>query len=234
MSIPQPSTEMLVTDGRKRRNAILRRQARTDFLVDADGRSVRWHYDRSDRMYREIVGWNQFLRWSVDDAWVSGRKKFWEEMEARVFEHAKDRALRQRLNEIDRVSGLLNTFEKYLQPLVNEKGEPLIDADTLLPKMGVKLPPLDRMVGAWLDLHERLMRLRGEAVLAPKPAEPASGEGPPQLPSEHVRDPVADGLSLSREDIRHLAQSFVRLRMQETGAVESPDPKEDPDGETDG
>jgi hypothetical protein len=223
LSIPQPSAEMLAGDGRKRRNGILRRQARTDYLVDPDGHSVRWHWERTDRMYRELIHWTTFDRWSKEDGWFGGRTKFWEEMEERVFAYAKDRALRQRLDEINRVSDLLNTFEKFLKPLCDDDGNPLLD-DNGLPKLGVKLPPLDRMVGSWLDLHERLMRIRGEAIQAPKPAE--SDKGVAAFPSEHVRDPVADGLSLTRDDLRYLARSFVRMRIQES---DSP-PKEPPDG----
>lgn len=211
----QPNTALIAAS---KRNTILRRQARTDFVVDPDGHSVRWHWEREDRMYREWVNFSTFAKWSVDDAWVTGRDRFWEEMEERVLAHAKDRALRQRIEDIERVSNLVNSFERFLHPLVDDDGKPLFD-DNGLPKLGLKLPPLDRMISAWLDLQERLMELRGQALQQPVPA---AGEKP-ALPSEHTRDSVASGVSLSREDVRYLARSFVRMRMEQPETPEGTD-----------
>ena len=199
----------------QRQTVVLRKQARTDYVVDPEGRSVRWHYEREDRDYSKLIGWDAFESWSKKDHWGPGRDRFWAEMEERVIAHVKDRLFTQRLDEIGRVEKLLEATEQLLRPKVDKDGNVLLDTDGI-PQFHLKLPSLDRMVKAWLGMHERLMLLRGEAI-------PEKSAGETDKPSEHVRDPVSDTVNLSRDEVRYLARQLVRIRQEETSDEPEPD-----------
>jgi hypothetical protein len=186
---------------------VLRKQARTDYVVDPEGRSVRWHYEREDRDYARLAGFDAFESWSKKDHWAVGRERFWAEMEERVVAHVKDRLFTQRLDDIGRVEKMLEATEKLLLPKTDKDGNVLLDEEGM-PEFHLELPPLDRMAKTWLSLHERLMLLRGEAV-PEKPPDAAT------KPSEHVRDPVSDTVNLSRDEVRYLARELVRIRQDE-------------------
>lgn len=190
-----------------RHMVVLRKQARTDYVVDPEGRSVRWHYEREDRDYSRLVGWDAFDSWSKKDQWTVGRERFWAEMEERVVAHVKDRLFTQRLDDIGRVEKMLEATEKLLLPKTDKDGNVLVDDDGI-PEFHLKLPTLDRMAKTWLGLHERLMLLRGEAI-------PEKRIDPDSKPSEHVRDPVSDTVNLSRDEVRYLARQLVRIRQDE-------------------
>jgi len=200
--LPQPKKDFA------KQSRIIRNQAATDFIVDSEGRSIRWHYERSDRIYMQTVSWRTFESWSIEDKWTERRVEFWQQMEQRVIAHYADRIFRQRLVEMGKLEELIEVYEPYLLPMKDPKtGEVLIDSDTNLPKFALKMPNLDKFAEMYLKIHERLMLLRGEAITR---SESASRDHPPV--TAHTEDPVSAHPLLNRTEARVLAAALLEQR----------------------
>ncbi len=200
----------------------LRRMAATDFLVDPDGHSIRWHYERADRIYTKIVAWRTFEGWSLKDDWTTRRTDYWENIENRVRQHMADDILRRRLEDLEKLERTLVGLEKYLEPLVDRKGEPLIDKKTGLPKFALELGSMDKFMNSYLKLHERVMLLRGEAtsrteqLRAPDVGDDAPLNGALQGPSRLVP-------KISRQDARAAARAMLMQREPALGGTPEDD-----------
>ena len=199
--LPQPKKDFA------KQSRILRNQAATDFIVDSEGRSIRWHYERTDRIYSQTVSWRTFESWSIEDRWTDRRVEFWEQMEQRVIAHYGDKIFRQRLVEMSKLEQLIEVYEPYLLPMKDPKtGEVLIDDDTNLPKFALKMPNLDKFAEMYLKVHERLMLLRGEAISR---SDNANKTYPV---TAHTEDPVSAHPLLNRSEARVLAAALLEQR----------------------
>ncbi len=206
-----------------RQNKVLRNQAGTDFVVDDQGRSIRYHYERKDRLYSVTVGWDTFQRWAIDDKWIDRRAEFWEQMEDRVIANYADKIFRARLTEMGKLETLIEKYEQYLLPLVDPKTGKLQIDDNGLPKFGLKLPTLDKFAEMYLKIHERLLLLRGDVTNRSEQI----GKG--QIPvTAHTDDPASVAPKLNRSEARAMARALLHERQKElaspevTGVVEEP------------
>lgn len=201
-----------------RQNKVLRNQAGTDFVVDDQGRSIRYHYERKDRLYSSTVAWGTFQLWAIEDKWVDRRAEFWVQMEDRVITHYSDKIFRARLKEMAKLERMVETYEAFLLPLVDKKtGRVKIDDKTGLPEFGLKLPSIDKFAEMYLKVHERLMLLRGEAI---NRSEQINREG---RVTAHMEDPVSATPKLSRDEARAMARALLHERQKELALPAEPE-----------
>lgn len=196
----------------------LRKQAGYDYVTDPDGRSVRWHYEREDREYSSSLKWSTFEKWSKVDGWVAKRREFWEQIEERTLQHLQDEILRVRLEELAEMSEKSRPYMmEYMQPLRDEEdnvlrhpmrlrsGEPHPHAG--LPVFPLEMPSIDKFIRAFLQLDERIMLKRGEAVTRTE----SIGDGRSKT-SVTALDPVGSLMNLSPEEARSMAKSLLKQR----------------------
>lgn len=191
-----------------RQVAVLRKIAATDFIVDPDGHSIRWHYERSDRLYEKTVAWRTFEGWALKDNWTTRRDGWWEQIEARVRDHMGDEILRRRLRDLEKLERRIEVLDRFLEPLVDEHGE-LRLSDDGLPTFGLKLPDMDKFVGMYLKLHERVMLLRGEATSRTEQTRITGDDSPL---NEHLRDRSRIAPKITRMDARAMARAMLEDR----------------------
>jgi hypothetical protein len=199
--IPQPKKDFT------KQSKILRNQAATDFIVDDQGRSIRWHYERTDRLYSKVIAYRTFEQWANIDKWSERRVEFWQQMEQRVIAHYADKVFRQRLVEMSKLEELIDVYEPYLLPMRDPKtDEVIIDKETNLPKFALKMPNLDKFAEMYLKIHERLMLLRGEAI------NRSDSVDKDRRVTAHTEDPVSSSVSINRSEARILAAALLEDR----------------------
>lgn len=202
------------------RARVMRQQARTDYIVDPEGRAVRFHYEREDREYKKTVAWGTFLEWSVRDKWSNDRDEFWRQIEQRVIEHQKDDYLKERRREYEFLRDLQDTYSELLLPLRDKDGNIKRDDVTGVPEFAMKLPKMDQFIKSYLLLHERVMLMRGEATSR---SATESEFDPDKKPSVHVADPLEQQIELSPYESRALSRAFLHMRQPELAALEDED-----------
>lgn len=202
-----------------KQSTILRKIAATDYICDPDGHSMRWHYERKDRPYEKSISYVRFEMWGTEDGWTKRRDAYWEHIESKVREHMADTLLRSRLQDIGKFRGMLDVLVQYLEPLVDAKtGKMKLDPDTGLPLYPLKLPSMEKFMGMYLLLHERVMLLSGEATVRSEQLRPDASE--PEL-NEHLRDRAAIRPKLARADVRAMARTLLRSRAEARAEAEA-------------
>jgi len=201
-------------------SAEMRRYAGLDYITDPEGRSVDWHWGRDDRDYKKSVALVTFKRWGVGDKWVNRREEFWAEIEARTLDGLQDAILRQRLVELTAMTKARSYMSEYMMPLTDEAGEvrryPMRDENgephpyAGLPQYALDLPKFDKMLKAILDLDERVMLKRGEAITRTE-----NIGGTRSKVTTTTIDPVGSLMNITPEEARHMAKQLLRQRMGE-------------------
>jgi hypothetical protein len=205
-NIPQPAAAFA------KQSSVMRKIAATDFICDPDGHSIRWHYERKDRLYEKTIAWRTFEGWSLKDTWTARREAYWEHIESRIRDHMADEILRRRLKDLENFENKLTALDRFLEPLLDDKGEIQTDDDGL-PKYALKLPDMDKFIAMYLKLHERVMLLRGEATTRSEQLRPAEGAAEGEGPlNEHLRGRSTIAPKLSRQDARAMARAMLTGR----------------------
>lgn len=193
--------------------AVWRSQARTDFVMDPDKRSVLWHYQRADRPYSTMWAERTFREFATDDHWLEHREKFWRDVEARVWDLQREKVVAQKLAQLGKLTHVYEHAIEYLAPIVDaDTGEVkryAPDHPTLanLPMLPLEMPSYDKYVGAMVKLGQQLVLLRGEATSRTE-SVPTDGQ--------HVtKDPVGASQTLSQDELRAIARLLVRRRQPE-------------------
>lgn len=213
-----------------RHNKVLRNQAATDFVVDDQGRSIRYHYERKDRLYDETVSWSAFEKWAFEDNWIDRRTEFWTQLEDRVIANYADKIFRTRLKEMAQLESMVEVYEQYLLPIRDKTTGELTLDDNGLPKFALKLPSLDKFADMYLEVHKRLMLLRGEAITR---SEQIGRDKPV---TAHIDDPASATPKLSRYETKALARALLHERQKELAVLPETTAdiiveEESPDGE---
>lgn len=197
----------------------LRRHAGVDYITDPDGRSIRYHYSRDDRTYKDEVSEPRFREWSMEDRWSERREQYWNEIEARTLDGLQDKILRMRMEELAGLTEARNHLSEYLMPLYNKDGtvkrHPDVDEAGKphkfagLPVFPLEMPRFDRFIKSLLDLDERVMLKRGEAITRTETI------GSKTKVKTTALDPVGSLMNITPEEARALAKDLLRKRMGE-------------------
>lgn len=195
----------------------LRRHAGVDYITDPDGKSIEWHWQREDREYSKSISLVQFNKWATQDGWVPRRDQFWTDIETRTLEGLGDKILQERLRELEVMTEARSYMTEYMMPLKDSAGQVLrhptmtksgeVHPQAGLPVFPLELPRLDRFLKALLDLDERVMLKRGEAITRTETV------GSKTKLTTTALDPVGSLVNISREEARRLAQHLLRQRM---------------------
>jgi len=153
------------------------------------------------------------------DKWTDRREQYWTEIEQRTLEGLGDKILQARLEELAAMTQARSYMSEYMMPMRDEKGKvrrhPRLDENGKphrfagLPVFPLDMPRLDRFLKALLDLDERVMLKRGEAITRSETI------GSKTKVTTTALDPVGSLMSLTREESRRLAQHLLRQRMGE-------------------
>jgi hypothetical protein len=190
---------------------VARQQAAIDYITDPEGRSMDFHFRRSDRAYSKLVHMRTWDHWASLDRWTDRREQFWKEIEQKLMNEWRDRLVAMRLTEIEEMTKVRGYMAEYLSPLKDNKGEVKRDPETGLPVYGLYLPKMDGFINMFLALDKQIMLKRGEAT--------TRTEGSEEM---HVGslDPVSAQTKLSKEDLRAMARVMVLRRQPELSAQE--------------
>ena len=193
------------------RHVELRRHAGVDYITDPDGRSIVHHFTRDDREYRDQVSERQFRQWSTEDKWADRREQYWNEIETRMLDSLQDQILRVRFKELGEMQEDRSHLVEYMRPLRDKNGTVIRHEvgheHEGLPKFPLKMPSMDRFIKSILDLDERIMLKRGEAITRTETI------GSKTKVTATALDPVGSLMNLTREEARKLAQNLLRDRM---------------------
>jgi hypothetical protein len=191
-----------------------RMQARNDYVMDPDQRSVLWHYQRSDRPYTSSWTEQTFRQIAAQEHWTELREKFWREVEAKVWDLAREKVVAQKLQQIEKLTHIYDHGLEWLAPRVDAAGEVIrypADHEVYggLPRFALELPTFDKYVGAMVKLGQQLALLRGEATSRTESVKVGD--------DTHVisTDPVGSKQSFSQEELRAIARLMVRARQPE-------------------
>lgn len=201
-AVPEPEPTRGKLKGRSPGSADLRRRAERDFLQDADGRSIDWHFERGE--FAKYISVHTFRAWAKEDGWDGRRVEYWKRIQARLLEHLSDRLLQERIAELKTMREIRGAIVEVLMPLRDEKGEILRDEVTKLPKFGLELPTYDRVVKAFLDLDLRIGLRTGDVT--DRVESVGSGE------RSIIDDPVAQTVILTPAEAQLMARKLLMAR----------------------
>ncbi|MCZ6870587.1 MAG: hypothetical protein O7G84_13880, partial [Gammaproteobacteria bacterium] len=118
-------------------------------------------------------------------------------------------------------------------------GTMIINEVTGLPKFALDMPSIDKFMGMYLKIHERVMLLRGEVTTR---TEQLSDKNNPDTVdsrglNEHLKQPAAIPPNFSKRDLRSMATQVLMGREPSLGGSLDEDiidaPVEDEDGNDD-
>lgn len=200
-AVPEPSTTL--TKRRPTGIADVRRRAEREFLQDADGHTVDWHFENGG--YKKYISIHAFRLWAQHDEWVTRRVDYWNRIQARLLDHLSDRLLQERIAELKTMREIRGAITEVLMPLRDQKtGEILRNPETGLPKFALELPTYDRVVKAFLELDLRIGLRTGDVTDRVE----AVGAGERSL----LDDPVAQNVKLTTEEARLMARRLLLAR----------------------
>lgn len=207
----------------------VRRQAAIDYITDPESRSVQFHYNRKDREYSSLTGFDSFSAWSKADSWGPRREQFWADMERRVFQAHQDHMLKLRMEELQVLMELRHEAMQFIKPVTDDDGNVVIDPDTRFPRYRVEPGKYHQMVEAYLKLDERISVRRGEATQRAETITREEGENAGSKALSAVDDPVGRKLNYSKEEIKAMARAVIREKQKRQLALEQGEPIEDDD-----
>ena len=200
----------------------LRNIAATDFITDPDSHTVEWHWRRQDRPFQTSVTFANFEKWSVRDRWKPRRIAYWKGIEERVRERMADEMVIRRLDDLQRLERQMESLGKYLEPMLDDKGNPKLGKNGL-PVYPLDMPKMDRFIESYLKLHDRVLLLRGEATKRTEMITAGSSDGEDEEESDLARTLRPSGPrmrpKLSRGDARALARQLVKQRAPKLSEV---------------
>ncbi len=193
---------------------VWRAQARSDYVMDPEQRSALWHYQRTDRPYTTTWAEATFRSFSISEHWTELRERFWREVEERVWNQQREKAVAQKLAQLDELTGVYTVMMEWLRPLRDETGEVKrypVDHEAFpnLPRFALEMPSIEKYAASMLKMQQQLMLLRGEATSR---NETVGGQGDGSISSF---DPVGAAQSFSTAELRSIARLLVRNRQPE-------------------
>jgi len=200
-----------------KRTSWFRISARLDYVTDPDSNTIEWHYKRTDRDYQRAVPFLTFQEWAREDGWTDGRAEYWRNIEKKVREAYADRMLKLRLEELEELTELRSEMSQFLKPLRDDDGNIRKDPATGLPIMPLEMPKYHQFVAAFLDLDERIMLRRGEAISR---TESHVTSGANEDDNATPNDPLGSRVSLDKETLRAMTRTL--LKMQASTAEDEP------------
>lgn len=203
--------------------------AKIDYVTDPEDRTLRWHYERTDREYSKVISLSAFESWSRDDGWVSGRSDYYRAIEDRIITERLDRMLQHRFKEIDDIAEDLKYMHEWVTPLRDQngyvrryplwttvgdpkKGELKTEMHPFagLPMYALPFKSMEGLVDAFLKLDERLMLKRGDATSRTEDLSAAKAGNRPS-----VLDPKTIITQVSKEERAAMAKALLLKRQPE-------------------
>lgn len=198
-------------------NKALRDLAEIDYVTDPEDRPLRYHYERADRDYKEIVAWTTYERWATEGRWVERRAWYFEQIKTRIIATRLDKLVEQRLSEIETLSEDVQLLHEWIRPLRDANGQvkryPDFDNEGLphpfagLPQYAVPFTRMEKAIAAFIALDQHLMLKRGEATSR---SDNVNG---PARPS--VLDPQKMLSTVSKEEVQAMARALLLKRQPE-------------------
>ena len=207
----------------------IRRGAAVDYITDPEARSAEYWHGRKDRPYHRAVVYQTFRVWQQEDEWTSRRTQFWAEITERIIAERQKQVLIAGLQELEELTEVRMYMGEYLNPLRTADGAaqryPKDHPLAGLPMMPLKMPDLDKFVKMFLALEKHLMLKRGEAVTR------TDSVGDDKKVPVSSLDPIAQKVSIGRQDVLALAQLLLERRQPQLveGAVIDVPVEEDDD-----
>lgn len=186
----------------------IRRQAEEDYITDPDSNSIDWHYKRDDRSYKKACAIDTFRHWAKAGKWSERRIQYWEEIQKRLLAHIQDRLLDQRIKEVEDLHTIKSAVGEYLNPLIDDDGEVIRNEETGLPKFGVEMPSLDKLVKVYLDLDLRIALKTGDVTNRTETVT-ANGEEGPRGRLLNSGDPVSNLMNIQPHEAKALARKLL-------------------------
>lgn len=205
----EPSAPVLVT------RDVWRAQARNDFVMDPEKRTITWHHSRPDRPYENTWTLGTFAKFATDEHWMELREKFWREVEERVWHLQKEKVVAQKLMQLEKLTNVYEYAIEWLGPVIDRKTGEIKrypdDHETFggLPRFALEMPSIEKYMVAMMKFQQQLMLLRGEATSRTENLA-AGTDG-----SISSTDPVGASQSFTKDELRAIARMMVRRRQPE-------------------
>lgn len=205
----------------------LRLLAKIDYVTDPEDRSVHFHYERTDREYK-LVALRTFEQWATEDGWIPQRALYYREIERRIIIDRLDKLVEQRFRELDELSEDMRLLHEWVTPLRDKDGnvrrhtsmieEVDVKTGTFsrrpnpydgLPMYALPFESMEKLIGAFLKLDERLMLKRGDATTRTETTEAGS------LGRPSVLDPQTLITKPTRDEVQAMARALLFKRQPE-------------------
>lgn len=205
----------------------MRMLAKIDYVTDPEDRSLRYHYDRDDREYKDSISFDRFKEWSAADQWVESRAAYYAEIENRIIASRLDRLMEQKFREMDELEEDLKYMREWVTPLRDQYGNvrryPLhrkvgdpkkgtfrteMHPFAGLPMYALEFKSMDKLISAFLKIDERLMLKRGDAT-----SRSESSDTSPTRPS--VLDSEKMLTTVTKEEREAMAKALLFQRQPE-------------------
>ena len=190
-------------------SADIKRQAEEDYITDPNSNGIDWHYRRDDRSYTKACAIDTFRHWAKVGKWADRRVEYWEEIQTRLLAHIQDQLLQQRIKEVEDLHEIKSAVGEYLVPLRDDDGD-IVRNENGLPKFGLEMPPLDKLVKVFLDLDLRIGLKTGDVT---NRTETVNDKG--DLSGGHSRrllstkDPVSALMSIQPNEAKLMARQLL-------------------------
>ena len=146
---------------------------------------------------------------SMLERWGDLREEWWNDVEVHLLTKIRDQYLQARLDDMVDIREVMKHLLKHAMPLKDKDGNVRVDADGL-PIYAHDFKSQEGVLKALLELQERSMLLRGEAIMR------TSSEITDRR-KEVVEDAdaqLADKTNFSSAEIRAIARELIRKRQE--------------------
>lgn len=217
--VPVVAVTLTRTSEASDRSDALWLRVRTEYITSPDQPSL----ETLAKKYEKQVGYEAIRKRCAAEKWLDERERWWTEAETRLLGRIQDEYLSERLKEMREIAKVRGFVFAHLMPLTDPKtGEPILDAETGLPKFPHGFRSQESVAKTYLMLQERGMLLRGEAISRTESA---------LRDRQAEEDPLAAlaaNANFTREEIRKLARDLLARRLTD------PPAQDEPEGDADG
>lgn len=183
-------------------------QIRTEYITSPHSPSI----DALAKKYASWFGFDAIKQRATREKWTEQKERWWTEAEVRLLANIQDEYLKDRMREMAVLKRGFDALAELALPLTDKAGNVLRD-EAGLPKFAYSFRSQDKVIRALLDVQERGMLLRGEAIMRTeseiRDRQAATGEGGP---NEETFNALAGRTNFKPSELRTLARQFLLKR----------------------
>lgn len=200
------ATEPVTPAVMEMRAHVLWSHIRTEYITDPTAPTI----ETLARKYHKQIGFDMICKRAKMEKWTTQREEWWSKAELALLQRIRDEYLEERAEEMKKIREARDFIYQHMLPLKDRKtGEVIRNDETGLPEFPYAFRSQESVIKAFLLLQERMMLLRGEAIVR---SETQIRDRTEAVEEVDPISQIAAKANFSRDEIRMMARKIIEKR----------------------